>query len=177
MKKAEKVLFGEMCQFKYHYKIQKDGKLETIREQVNGLLIITNCALRFKERSDAVRVNNNLESELLNDEYSLVYNRLKLNNKSIVVVPNNKDKTNNSWAIRVPTNDPKPKNLDFFADPFSSINIINTTLSLGFGEDHDKSTSNSSTILHFSLLMAVEEFEFLDISHSSDTRKKIALHT
>ena len=113
MKKAEKVLFGEMCQFKYHYKVKKDGKLETVREQVNGLLIITNCALRFKERSDAVRVNNNLESELLNDEYSLVYNRLKLNNKSIVVVPNNKDKTNNSWAIRVPTNDPKPKNLDF----------------------------------------------------------------
>ena len=75
--------------------------------------MITNCALRFKERSDATRVNSNIDSELLNDEYSLVYNRLKLNNKSIIVVPNNKDKNNNSWAIRVPTNDPKPKNLDF----------------------------------------------------------------
>jgi hypothetical protein len=50
---------------------------------------------------------------MMSDEYSLVYNRLKLNSKQIMVVPNKKDKSGNSWAIRVCTNDEKPKNLDF----------------------------------------------------------------
>jgi hypothetical protein len=55
LKKSEKILLSEMCQYKYNYRINKNGKNEIIKEHVNGLIIITNCALRFKERTDAIR--------------------------------------------------------------------------------------------------------------------------
>jgi len=52
-----------------------------------------------------------MDVDIMDDEYSIVYNRLKINSQEIrtALYP----KTENHWAIRVSTNDAKPKNLTF----------------------------------------------------------------
>ena len=115
---SEQLLLQEEGQFKYTFKLTlPSGETPTIKEQVNGLLILTNCALRFKEHNS--------------EEYQLVYNRLKLDKDSIQIVPNTKDTQNVSWAIRIQTNEEcasekekkkKRTNLDFiFTGPKSKV--------------------------------------------------------
>ena len=88
-----------------------EKKAKSEHNFIDGLLIITNCALRFKEAQDTKKAGEPMDMDVLDDEYSIVYNRLKLDSQEIktALYPN----TENHWALRVPTNDPKPKNLTF----------------------------------------------------------------
>ena len=56
IKLGEVILLSEKCQYKYFYKVKNElGVNQKVTEQVDGLLILTNCALRFKESSERNR--------------------------------------------------------------------------------------------------------------------------
>lgn len=113
MRVGEKVLFQEKCQYLYITKVKKPNEKKAKSEHnfIDGLLIITNCAIRFKESQDIKKEDENMDGDIMDDEYSIVYNRLKLNSDEIKIALY--PKTENHWALRVSTNDAKPKNLTF----------------------------------------------------------------
>ena len=95
----EVVLLQERCQYRF-----KQNRL------FEGLLLITSSALRFKEFTSAQQQASSSAAVAtggVQDEYQLVYNRLKLKNteKDIQIAQNKKDQHNTSWAIRIPTAD------------------------------------------------------------------------
>ena len=91
----EELIIQARCQYWY-----KKGKQQ---RQVDGVLFITNCALRFKESSCTDQ-----------QQYQLVYNRLKLT--GVVSIEDDKDKNLKGCSIKLfrdPKKNEKVRCLDF----------------------------------------------------------------
>lgn len=76
MKSSETLLLQVQGSYKLRYRIvDVNGSRKQIKREINGIFILTNCFLRFKQLDQDSEAD---DQDADNENYSIVYNRMKL---------------------------------------------------------------------------------------------------